>query len=60
MDNILEILDVIRERLFEVQVEEYLPVYVVPLRSLANATGVGEVLTATAATPSPAPAPGWR
>ena len=40
VDDMFEVLDVIRDRLLEVQDDEYLPVYVVPLRTMANATGV--------------------
>jgi hypothetical protein len=31
-DDMFEVLEVIRDRLFEVQVEEFLPVYVIPMR----------------------------
>jgi len=40
VDDMFEVLDVIMDRMLEVQIEEGLPVYVVPLRSMANASGI--------------------
>lgn len=39
VDNMFDVLDLIHDRLFELQVEECLPVSVVPLRPMANVPG---------------------
>jgi len=58
LEDTTEVLDAIMDRLLEVQVEEYLPVYVIPVRPLAPPNPVTEpaiVGAGLGAAPSAAP-----